>query len=148
MLDNKPNLWYNKYIKRKENLTNQNGIDTMANKKMTKKDYFNALLAMPEVQANTEMVEFLEHEIDLLTRKNSGERKPTATQKANEVIKAAIFEGMEDNRCYSITEMIKEIPECNELSNQKVAVLVRQLMDDGKVEKIVEKRRSLFRKVM
>lgn len=148
MLDNKPNLWYNKYIKRKENLTNQKGIDTMANKKMTKKDYFNALLAMPEVQANTEMVEFLEHEIDLLTRKNSGERKPTATQKANEVIKAAIFEGMEDNRCYSITEMIKEIPECNELSNQKVAVLVRQLMDDGKVEKIVEKRRSLFRKVM
>ena len=147
MLDNKPNLWYNKYTKRKENLTNQKGIDTMA-KKMTKKDYFNALLAMPEVQVNAEMVEFLEHEIDLLTRKNSGERKPTATQKANEVIKTAIFEGMEDNRCYSITEMIKEIPECNELSNQKVAVLVRQLMDDGKVEKIVEKRRSLFRKVV
>lgn len=113
-------------------------------KKMTKRERFNILLTYAEVQADPEMVEFIEHEIILLEKKNSGDKKPTATQQANAEIKEAIVASMEPNRFYTITEMIKEIPACADLTNQKVAVLVRQLMEDGKVEKTVDKRKSLF----
>ena len=120
----------------------------MANeKKITKRERFNALLNIPAVQADPGMVEFIEHEIDLLNRKNSTEKKPTAQQVANETTKQAILDGMEPNRLYTVTEIIKEIPECAELSNQKVSALLRLLKDECKVIKTEDKRKSYFSKV-
>ena len=141
-------MWYNKYIKGKENPPNQKGIDTMTNsKKMTKRDYFTILRASyPETASNyNEVIAFIDHELELLAKKNSAEKKPTAVQVANEGIKSAILEGMEPNRLYTITELIKEIPECADMTNQRVSALVRQLKDDGKVERVEEKRKAYFR---
>lgn len=117
-------------------------------KKMTKKDYFNALLTIPEVGTNEALVAFIEHEIDLLENKNKGDKKPTATQTANNGIKEAILNSMEDKMLYTITDLQKKVPECAELSNQKVAALVRQLIEAGQVERIEEKRKAYFRKVL
>lgn len=119
----------------------------MSNKKMTKRDHFNTLLTLSEVKANPVLVDFIEHELELLAKKNSAEKKPTAVQVANEGIKDAIYEGMEPNRLYTITELIKEIPECADLTNQRVSALIRQLKDDNKVERIEEKRKAYFRKI-
>ena len=120
----------------------------MANeKKMTKREMFESLLKLSAVQADPKMVEFIEHEIDLLNRKNSAEKKPTAQQVANETTKQAILDGMEANRLYTVTEIIKEIPECAELSNQKVSALLRLLKDECKVIKTEDKRKSYFSKV-
>ena len=118
----------------------------MANKKMTKKDYFAILrAAYPQTADNyDEVIAFIDHEVDLLNRKNSGEKKPTAQQTANEGIKNAILAGMTPNRLYTITEIQKEIPECAEMSNQKVSALVRQLKDAGLVVKTEDKRKSYF----
>ena len=118
-------------------------------KKMTKRAHFEFLLTLAEVQANPETVEFIKHELELLAKKNSAEKKPTAVQQANAVLKEAILEGMEAKRLYTITEMIKEIPACAELSNQRVSAVVRQMYDSAEptIEKVVEKRRSYFRKV-
>ena len=118
-------------------------------KKMTKRAHFEFLLTLAEVQANPETVEFINHELELLAKKNSAEKKPTAVQQANAVLKEAILEGMEAKRLYTITEMIKEIPACAELSNQRVSAVVRQMYDSAEptIEKVVEKRRSYFRKV-
>ena len=118
----------------------------MANKKMTKRDYFNSLLAIEAVKDNEALVDFINHELELLAKKNSSEKKPTAVQTANEGIKTAILEGMEAGRLYTITDMIKDIPACAELTNQKVSALVRQMMPDH-IEKIDDKRKSYFRKV-
>ena len=74
----------------------------MTTKKITKRDRFNALLNMAEVKANPDMVAFIEHELELLAKKNSADKKPTAQQTANEGIKSAILEGMEDNRLYMV----------------------------------------------
>lgn len=124
--------------------------------KLTKKDFFSALetvvSADPQMKFSTpkgeitadQMVEFIQHELDLLTRKNSGEKKPTAQQTANEAVKTAILDGMEVNRLYTITELIKEIPECADMTNQKVSALVRQLVDANSVAKTVDKRKSYF----
>ena len=119
-------------------------------KKMTKKDHFNALKAIPEVAQNEVLMAFIDHEIELLNRKNStatGEKKLTATQVANEELKTAILEGMTANRLYTITELMKEIPECAELTNQKISAIVRQMVKENTVNRIEDKRKALFEKV-
>lgn len=116
-------------------------------KKMTKRDYFNILRASYPATAENydEVIGFIDHELELLARKNAAEKKPTAVQVANEGIKSAIFEGMEPNRLYTITELIKEIPACADMTNQRVSALVRQLKDEHKVERVEEKRKAYFR---
>jgi hypothetical protein len=111
---------------------------------MTKADFFK------QIKANYNLTEdekaFIDHELELLAKKNSADKKPTATQVANDSIKSAILEGMENGRLYTITDMIKEIPACADLTNQKVSALVRQMMPDL-IEKVEDKRKSYFRKV-
>lgn len=115
-------------------------------KKMTKRDYFNILRASYPATAENydEVIAFIDHELELLAKKNAAEKKPTAVQVANESIKQAIVNGMEPNRLYTVTEIIKEIPECAELTNQRVSALLRQLMPE-QVERVEEKRKAYFR---
>lgn len=118
--------------------------NTEKTKKMTKKDRFNQLLELDAVKANAELVTFIEHEIELLENKNkskTGEKKPTATQIENEKLKDVIVEFMKPNNLYTISEMIKKIPECAELSNQKMSALLRQLVEENLVTKVEEKRK-------
>ena len=117
-------------------------------KKLTKRDHFNTLLTLSEVKSNPVLVDFIEHELELLAKKNSADKKPTAVQVANEGIKDAIYDAMQENRLYTITELIKEVPECADLTNQRVSALIRQMRDDHKVERIEEKRKAYFRKVV
>ena len=142
-------MWYNKYIKGKENPPNQKGIDTMTNtKKMTKKDYFAILRASYPATAENydEVIAFIDHELELLAKKNAAEKKPTAVQVANEGIKQAIVNGMEQGKLYTITDIIKSVPECADLTNQRVSALVRQLMPEY-IERVEEKRKAYFRLV-
>ena len=116
-------------------------------KKMTKKDYFNTLRSIPAVQADPALVEFIDHELELLAKKNSAEKKPTAQQSANAVVAEDILAHMtaQPNRLFTITELIKEVPTCAELTNQRVNAIVRGLKDEGKVERVEEKRKAFFR---
>ena len=60
-------------------------------KKITKKEMFAKLREM--VKDNAEMVKFIDHEIELLEKKNASKSaKPTATQIANEGHKKKIME--------------------------------------------------------
>ena len=119
-------------------------------KKTTKKENFTTLLTLAEVKANPQLVEFINHEIDLLNRKSSasGEKKLTPVQIANETFKEAILAGMKPNRLYTISELQKEIPAIAsaELSNQRVSALVRQLKEDNKVVRTEEKGKAYFQK--
>ena len=118
----------------------------MANaKKMTKREMFEQIKANYDLTA--EEIKFIDHELDLLAKKNSGEKKPTATQTAHVGIKSAILAGMEVGKKYTITDLMKSIPEIAELSNQRVSALVRQLIDSGEVERTEEKRKAYFSKV-
>ena len=113
-------------------------------KKMTKKEKFEMLKAIPAVQENGMLIEFINHEIELLAKKGAGgEKKMTATQKVNEGVKTTILESMEPGKLYSITDMIKQFDCCMDMSNQRVNALVRQMMPE-KVERIEVKRRAYF----
>ena len=83
----------------------------------------------------TEVKEKFEAMLVALDKKSnrSGERKPTKTQVANEGFKEIILASMEVDRLYTITEMVKEFDFGEELSNQRVSALVRQLKEAGKV---------------
>ena len=91
-----------------------------------------------------ELVAKIDNELALLAKKNSAEKKPTAQQTANVGIMSAIVEGMEPNRLYTVTEVIKEIPQCAELTNQRVSALLRQLVEGGKVKRTEDKRKAYF----
>lgn len=120
---------------------------TSTTKKLTKRDRFEALLKMSEVQANPDMVAFIEHEIELLAKKNAGDKKPTANQVANDGYKDIIFAEMTANpdKLYTVTDLIKNVDGLGDLTNQRVSALLRQMIDANKVEKIVDKRKSYFR---
>ena len=111
-------------------------------KKMTKREMFE------QIKANYALTEaeikFIDHELELLAKKNSAEKKPTATQVANEGIKKSIVEGMEVGKRYTITDLMKSIPAIADLSNQRVSALVRQLIEDNLVVRTEEKRKAYF----
>lgn len=113
-------------------------------KKMTKRDYFNQIKA--NYNLTNEEIAFIDRELELLAKKNSAEKKPTAVQVANEGIKVAILEGMEVGKGYTITDLMKCIPECADLSNQRVSSLVRQLVNELTVKRVEEKRKAYFYK--
>ena len=120
----------------------------MKEKKLTKRDYYNQLLEKAEVKADEKLVKFIENELALLAKKSSAEKKPTAVQLANEGIKDTILEVLSANGGYmTVTDIQKADESLTELSNQKVSALIRQLKDEGKIEKIEEKRKSYFKAV-
>ena len=117
-------------------------------KKITKRERFNQLLEIAEVKANADLVDFINHEIELVERKN-GSRKPTKTQLENEGIKDAIVEimGKEPNRMFTVTEMCKMLSDIGDFTPQKISALMRALVLDGKVERVQDKRKTYFKYV-
>lgn len=113
----------------------------MANK-MTKKDYFAQILANYPLTEDEQ--KFIHNELDLLAKKNAS-KKPTSTQVANEGIKTAILDNLDADTKYTITDIMKTVPECADLTNQKVSAIVRQMVDDGSMIRVEEKRKAYFK---
>ena len=78
-------------------------------------------------------------------KKNSAEKKPTATQVANEGIKGVILETLAD-KSMTITEMQKANSELAELSNQKISALLSQMIKANLVVRVEDKRKAYFSK--
>ena len=111
--------------------------------KMTKREMFEMIKG---VCANdTRIVEFCEHEIELLNRKSS-KNTQTKTQIENESIKGAIVNALtEIAKPVTITEMQELNTEMANYSNQKLSALLKQLVEnDKKVVKTVDKKKSYF----
>lgn len=78
-------------------------------------------------------------------KKSSAERKPTATQIANEHLKEVVLEVLEQaTEPMTVSEIIKAHTELQGLTTQKVSPLVAKLVDELKVNKTIEKRKSYF----
>lgn len=78
-------------------------------------------------------------------KKSSTERKPTATQIANEHLKEIVLEVLEQaTEPMTVSEIIKAHAELQGLTTQKVSPLVAKLVDELKVNKTIEKRKSYF----
>jgi hypothetical protein len=116
-------------------------------KKMTHREILSEILSIPAISENPIYSDLIKGEIAKLEKRQGENRKPTKTQEANELLKQEILASMEDEKCYTITEMLKEFEALAGLTNQKVSALVRQMMENDKtVVKIIEKRTSYFKK--
>ena len=111
-------------------------------KKMTKREMFEQIKA--NYKLTVDEVKFIDQELELLAKMNSAEKKPTAVQVANEGLKSAILKFMVVGERYTITDLMKSVPELADLSNQRVSALVRQLKDADLVERVEEKRKAYF----
>ena len=117
---------------------------TMENKKMTKKDYFNELLKIGAVASNESLVDFINHELELLDRKSS-KSTLSKTQVENNSIKDIIVNVLQENaKPMTITEIQTSNEDLKELSNQKISALLKQLVDTDIVERIVDKKKTYF----
>ena len=118
----------------------------MANK-ITKRDSFISIIEVLKGAERTDLVEVMEHEIELLDKKKAS-GKMTKTQVANEDIKALIIEELARlAKPVSITELISESAEVAEKcgnSNQKVSALMTQLKNAGVVVRTTEGKKALF----
>ena len=116
---------------------------------MEKRTYVKALdAAIATLSADqSEVKEKLEALKASIAKKNGAERKPTATQTANEGYKSAILSAMESGKGYTITDLLKAVPEIAELTNQRVSAIVRQMVEAGEVSREEIKRKAYFTKV-
>ena len=118
----------------------------MANR-MTKKDYFNLLRGMvseTSCEDKPELLGFIDHEIDLLTKKST-DKKPTKNQIANIDIKDDIVNALTSiAHPVTITELQVGAPRLATYTINKISALMHQLIEEGRVVKTVDKRKSYF----
>ena len=116
-------------------------------KKMTKKEMFAQI--MTSYALTDEEKAFIQHEIELLEKKNTrrdGSKAMTATQKANEILKARIVEILSKaEKPMSVSEIAKSDSELAELSGQKVSAIITLLKNDGIVKRVEIKRKAYFK---
>ena len=120
----------------------------------TRKEMFTRVSDfLAEHDADTGMIDFINHQIELLDNKKES-KKQSKEQEENAAYSDAIYEQMAFERKYSTAELMKELPAVNdwninhetELSVQKLASLLKPLVDSGKVIKTTEKRRVFYTK--
>lgn len=117
-------------------------------KKVTKREKFEMLKAL--VADNAMLVEFIDHEIELLDNKKSNGNKKANEKVAKEteiVYNALVSVG----RAVSASELIAETDlsalenESGVVSTQKVSAMLKKLVESGKVEKFTDKKKTYFK---
>ena len=117
----------------------------MNNKKVTKKEMFGRLIEIVEganVQDVETIVEFLNHEIELVSKKRNGQTK---VQKANEGLIEVIYNAIaEAGKSVTVTEIYEMVKSDEITSSQKVSALVKKLVDAERVVRTEEKKKAYF----
>lgn len=124
----------------------------MTNNKLTNKKALEIAIKAIDVSGfstddfkTDEIIEKLEKMLVQTEKKSSSERKPTAKQEANKKLEAVILDYLNaQTEGKTVTDMMKEIPELDGMSNQKVSSLVKPLKDGEIIVKEVIKGRSYF----
>ena len=114
----------------------------MADVKMTRVEMFNAIKAIPQVADNQEMVDFIDKQIAQLAKRKSAESK---TQKENKALMEIVVDAMVVlNKPATATQIMKSDAYLSELSLPKVSAMLKKLIEDGRVERTIEKKIALF----
>ena len=122
-------------------------------KKITYAQALNTVLSNENIVLASDVREKLEALLASVSKK-SGEKKDTVQQVENAEMVERIYQEMAAGRTYSIAELLKELPVVadfnakheNDMSVQRMANLLKTLVDGGKVIKTSEKRRVYYTK--
>jgi HSP90 family molecular chaperone len=120
----------------------------MANTKMTKKDWFaeiRGIVAEMEREDKADMLAFIDHEVELLSKKKSStnSKKDKELEELCIKVETALAEF---DRPVTITEFMKESThEVATLSNQKLSALLKKCIETrNTVAKTTDKKKSYF----
>ena len=117
----------------------------MAEKKITVKDNFVAIQNYLVEQGKTEWAEFISGRIEILDKKSATKSKKVAeNQAANEVIKETIVDALTTAGKALKIEELKTYNELGQYSTPKLSALLKQLKDEGKVVRTLDKKTPLF----
>lgn len=119
----------------------------MTIEKMTNRKALSYVLENCEIPA--EVSDKLTAMIAALDKKSTAERKPTAKQAENEVVRAALVEFINDNftegeNGFTCGDLIKVCPAVEGKSNQYVSAILRQAVQADELSKGSVKRRTYF----
>ena len=109
---------------------------------MTKREFFEKIKVMEIAE---DMKEFAEHQLELLDKSKSREKKPTKTQVENMALKAKILSVMSE-KPMTISEIMASDIELGELTNQKISAMLKQLIESREIVKSYEKKKAHFAK--
>ena len=118
----------------------------MVEKKITKREVINTMLADEIIASNEMYASYLRNELELLNKK--AEKKATSKNaEENEKYKTiilAILGGADKGM--TVTEIQKKDSELGELSNQRVSAILKKMVEEDKtVTKATESRKTVFR---
>ena len=114
--------------------------------KVTKEMQFNAIKAILDEKGEAELSAFIDSEIALVRKKNARRStKPTKNQLANIELMDKIYETMESDKQYRVSE-IGKFDFLNDFTINKVNALVRGLKLNGRVVKSEAKGIAYFTK--
>lgn len=116
-------------------------------KKPTLKEQYEDLLTIPAVAENPDRVAFINGRLEQLAKKNAtgGEKVLTEQQKANVIVKDIILAVLKhEGKPMTIGEILKADEGLSDVTNQRAAALLRQLILDHKVERTEVKRKAYF----
>ena len=108
---------------------------------MTKMTYAMAIDSAINGNITDEVREKLEALKGQLAKRNSGSRKPTKTQRENAELKENIFAYVSENGAKRAGEVAVYFG----ISGQKASALLNQVVAEGRLEKVSEKRVTFFR---
>ena len=112
----------------------------MANKK-TKREFFGEIKEI--VKGNAELVAFIDHELELLDKKTNAKSTKVNTEQV-ELMEKIVNALNEIGRSVTISELQKENAEMAKYSNQKLSAMLKKLVDNKQVTKMVDKKKSYF----
>lgn len=116
----------------------------MSEKRITKRMRFVEIIELAKENGREDIVEFVNHEIELLDKKASN-KTLTKTQVENIELMEVITEVLENlNKPLTISEMQEANEKLATLSNQKISALLTKLINSNKVVKTTDKRKSFF----
>lgn len=119
-------------------------------KKVTKKEYFEMIKGI--CGDREDIVNFCNHEIELLSRKNS-KGSATKTQKENVIVAEMLKNELANvGKPVTITDLMNNseviqdyvLENGNKLTNQKISAIFRQLVENKELVKVVDKKKSYF----
>ena len=121
----------------------------MATQKITKKDNFKALLSIVETMGRNDLVDFINHEIELLDKKKSNGNAKANKQVADNtelVYNALVSVG----KAVTITELIAQT-DLSALANeehivtpQRISAYTKKLVDSGRIIATKDKKKTYF----
>ena len=118
---------------------------TSSSVRMTKAQKFQILADLPAVKADPMLSEFIAHVMELLAKKNTADKKPTAQQEAIAVIKQNVLTVLADGEKRTVSDLLKMVPDLPDtMTNQRMSAIVRQMVDAGQVVRTEDKRKAYF----